>query len=75
MGATQYCLSMLRAKIRNFFGEENGAGEIIAAVVVIAIVIILGIAFQDRIKELFTNLWTSATSGAEGVGQGGGGGI
>ncbi len=64
--------SWLRTKARNFMREEKGAGEIIAAVVVLAIVVVLGIAFQDKIVEFFNTLWGNATEGADtGIGTNG----
>jgi flagellin-like protein len=38
--------------------EEKGGSEIIALIVIIAIVVALAIAFKDRIGELFGKLWS-----------------
>ena len=53
-----HCAAMnARQKLAGFFrGEEGGAG-IIAAVILIAIVIVLGVVFKDRILTLFDQIW------------------
>lgn len=45
-----------------YFRRENGAAEIIAVIVLVAIVIILAIAFREQIGEFLSNIW-SAISG------------
>ncbi len=56
-----HCAAMnAKQKLAGFFrGEEGGAG-IIAAVILIAIVIVLGVAFKDRVLQLFDQIWPDA---------------
>ena len=55
-----YC-AMQNAKTRftNFLRKEKGGSEIIAIVLVIAIVLALAAVFWDKISEFFSNLWDS----------------
>ncbi len=55
-----------------FFGEENGAVDLIVIVILIAIVIILAIIFRDEIGKLISKIFgqadeaaKNATSGAD----------
>ena len=58
----------LKAQVAQFAHEETGGGEIIATVVVIAIVIMLGVAFSSQIAEFFNQLWGQATGNAGSIG-------
>lgn len=55
-----YC-AMQNAKIRftNFLRKERGGSEIIAVVLVIAIVLVLAAMFWDKISVFFGELWDS----------------
>jgi len=50
--------------IKQYFLSESGAAEIIAVIVLVAIAIILAIAFREQIGELLSNIW-SAINGRE----------
>ena len=47
----------LKAKFFELKNNENGGAEIIAMVVLIAIVVVLGVAFKDKIVDLIKNIW------------------
>lgn len=55
----------VKTKAKNFFTEEKGGGEIVGAIVVIAIVVLLAVAFKDQLGKLMESIW-SAISGKEG---------
>ncbi len=49
-----------RAKtIADFIRSESGAAEIIAVIVLVAIAIILAIAFRAQVGDFLQNLWGS----------------
>lgn len=54
----------LKDKVNNAFRKEDGAVDIIAIVVLIAIAVVLAIVFKDRIKTLLDNLFNSAEKNA-----------
>ena len=47
-----------------FFGEENGAVDLIVIVILIAIVIILAIVFRNRIADLIKSIFDDAEENA-----------
>lgn len=54
-------LNTLRAKFIQLKKSENGGAEIIAVVVLIAIVVVLGVAFKSQIADLIKNIWSGIT--------------
>jgi len=44
-------------KIRHILYRKEGSAEIIAVIVLVAIAIILGIAFREQISEMLSNIW------------------
>lgn len=44
-------------RIRDFLRCKNGSAEIIACIVLVAIAIILGIAFREQLSDLLSNIW------------------
>lgn len=50
----------------HLFREEKGGSEIIALIVIIAIVIALAFAFREQIGEVFAKLWEMVKNSAEG---------
>ena len=44
-------------RIRHILCRREGSAEIIAVIVLVAIAIILGIAFREQISEMLTNIW------------------
>lgn len=45
-----------KQEMKEFWKEEAGGGEIIAAVLIIAVVLVLAVMFFDRIKAFLTEL-------------------
>lgn len=58
LGIKAYC-AMHNAKTRftNFLKREKGGSEIIAIVLVIAVVLVLAAVFWDKISVFFGDLW------------------
>ncbi|MGI6039320.1 MAG: hypothetical protein GX257_08095 [Clostridiales bacterium] len=44
-------------KTRRILSQREGSAEIIAVIVLVAIAIILGIAFRGQISEMLSNIW------------------
>mgnify|MGYP000913338533 CR=1 len=51
-------------QMKQYIQSECGAAEIIAVIVLVAIAIILAIAFREQIGELLSNIW-NAINGRE----------
>ena len=52
----------MRKCIRAFIDhirQRDGAAEIIAVIILVAIAIILGIAFREQIGQLLTDIWNA----------------
>lgn len=71
----------VKTKVKQFFTEEKGGGEIVGAIVLIAIVVLLAVAFKDQLEDLMSNIWSSISGQESNVtnpmdlgGSGGGGG-
>lgn len=47
------------------FKEQAGGAEVIATLIIIAVVLVLALAFRDNLSELVKNLWNGATSVGE----------
>lgn len=50
----------MKDKMNKMFRKEDGAVDIIAIVVLIAIAVVLAIVFKDRIKQLLDNMFNAA---------------
>lgn len=58
-----YCKAAgLKKNVRRFFTSERGASDIIAVVVLVAIVVVLGVAFRKKLVELVGNIWKGVDS-------------
>lgn len=61
--------NMLRRKVQQtvsrFVGEEKGGAEVIATLIIIAVVIVLALAFRDNLSELVKSLWNNMTETGE----------
>lgn len=64
-----YMLLNLRLWKAKFFGEESGAVDLIVIVILIAVVVVLGIAFKDKIVELISSLFDDAEKTSKEAGQ------
>lgn len=50
------------------FKEQAGGAEVIATLIIIAVVLVLALAFRDNISDLVKSLWNSMTEiGEEGA--------
>lgn len=56
---------MMSDKVKSFLKEEKGGAEIIATIVLVAVVVLLALFFKDQITEMVNNIW-GAVSGREG---------
>lgn len=53
----------VKQRAKKFITSEKGSGEIIAMVLIIGVVLVLGIAFSNQIKEFFEGIWESLIGG------------
>lgn len=53
----------IKDKVDNAFRKEDGAVDIIAIVILIAIAVALGILFRKQIQQLFSDLWNKINPG------------
>jgi flagellin-like protein len=60
----KWAKSALVQKTKNFIREERGGAEIIAVIILVAIVVLLAVAFRSQLGELVKNIW-SAIKGQE----------
>ncbi len=68
--AINYALASAKGTVhgwfRRVFKEQAGGAEVIATLVIIAVVLVLALAFRDNISELVKSLWNNMTkTGAE----------
>ena len=54
-----------KAKCNRLVKEEKGGSEIIATIILVAVVVLLALFFREQIGSLISNIWNSIT-GAEG---------
>lgn len=59
-----------KTKIHNFLHNEKGASEVIATVIILAIVVTIALLFSKNIQNLFGDLWTWVTTGTAGTKSG-----
>lgn len=50
--------------INNFLKRERGGSEIVATIVLIAIVVLLAVLFKDQIGALVNKMWNSINTNA-----------
>ena len=61
---TKLAMEGISSKVRNFLTEEKGGAEIIATIVLVAIVVLLALFFREQIGNLVSSIW-SAIAGKE----------
>lgn len=56
-----------RAKesVKNFWKQEKGGSEIVAVIVLIAIVMLLAVLFKDQLSDLVERIWNSINANAD----------
>ena len=53
---------------RRVFKEQAGGAEVIATLIIIAVVLVLALVFRDNLTKLVSSLWNNMTSmGKEGA--------
>lgn len=61
--AINYAFNYARATVhgcfKRVFKEQAGGAEVIAILVIIAVVLVLALAFRDNISELVKSLWNN----------------
>ena len=63
-----YCKAKVRGAFQRVFKEQAGGAEIIATLVIIAVVLVLAFAFRDNLSTLVKDLWNKMTqTGEEGA--------
>lgn len=59
--AINYAFTYARATVHSWFQrafkEQAGGAEVIATLVIIAVVLVLALAFRDNISDLVKSLW------------------
>ena len=58
------CIVAAREKVHDAFYDENGEVNIVTIVVLIAIAVVLAIAFRDKIAELLQKLFGTVDKNA-----------
>lgn len=54
-------------KIQELWKQEKGGSEIVAVIVLIAVVMLLAVLFKEQLGNLVENIWNSINSNANGV--------
>lgn len=54
-----YAKARVHGWFMRVFKEEAGGAEVIATLVIIAVVLVLALAFRDNISELVKSLWNN----------------
>lgn len=67
--ANKLCLKLFEAKKKavKFMKDESGEANIIAIILVLAIVIALAIIFRTQISALFNKIWNSLFANVDNV--------
>lgn len=66
LNAVMICKAKVHGLFQRVFKEQAGGAEIIATLIIIAVVLVLAIAFRDNISALVKSLW----NGMLGIGNG-----
>lgn len=54
-----YCKAKVDAWFARVFKEQAGGAELIATLIIIAVVLVLALAFRENLTNLVSNLWNS----------------
>lgn len=69
INAARRCVPQVRHKIHKGFSrvfkEQAGGAEVIATLIIIAVVLVLALAFRDKLSELVKSLWNQMTTVGE----------
>lgn len=56
-----------KGRIKEFWKQEKGGSEIVAVIVLIAVVMLLAVLFKEQLANLVTTIWNSINANAGGV--------
>ena len=68
ISAYNYAKTTIHGWFQRMFKEQAGGAEVIATLIIIAVVLVLALAFRDNLSELVKSLWNGMTN----VGEDGG---
>ena len=68
-GAAIVCKAKIHGAFQRVFKEQAGGAEIIATLVIIAVVLVLALAFREKLVELVADLWNSLVKGGAESGE------
>lgn len=57
--AFSYAKATVHGWFQRVFKEQAGGAEVIATLIIIAVVLVLALAFRDNISELVKSLWNN----------------
>lgn len=63
--AFTYAKATVHGWFQRAFKEQAGGAEVIATLIIIAVVLVLALAFRDNISELVKSLWNNMLSTGE----------
>lgn len=52
-------------RVKDFMKEEKGGAEIVATIVLVAIVVLLAVAFKDQLAGLVSDVWAGVDANAD----------
>lgn len=60
-----YAKATVHGWFQRVFKEQAGGAEVIATLIIIAVVLVLALAFRDNISQLVKSLWNGMTNVGE----------
>lgn len=60
--ALVYAQHTVHGWFKRVFKEQAGGAEVIATLIIIAVVLVLALAFRDNLSELVKSLWNKMTT-------------
>jgi hypothetical protein len=67
--AFRYTKATVHGWFQRAFKEQAGGAEVIATLIIIAVVLVLALAFRDNISELVKSLWNNMLNTGETGGE------